>query len=418
MRSAQNTIFTAVLCLIFMFLGACGTTPAEPEATVCVPDRAAFEMHAKPAFQKNCGTCHGDAQDYGAPMSLVDYDAMIAGEPGERIVDKITASLNSRSMPPAPFAAPNHTDFDTMVLWATCGEEHPDYQEGLTANAPVFLPPSELPTDTEIFTISANGFEVSPNWNDRYQCFAVDIPFEEKRLIKRFEMELDDTRVLHHAVLFRDPDKRHNGSFRCTGVPSDTDFLYSWAPGQDAIQFPEGGLVVEPGERYIFQIHYNNSAGIQDVKDNTSIHLYHGEAESGTEYGMMVPGPNMIMVSPESSLVVTGVCDIQEEITLLAGMPHMHETGMSFASDVVRADGTRINLIELTGWSFEAQLFYEMPITLYPGDQLETTCGFYNPDPERTVFFGDGTGDEMCFNFLYATPVTNNRFCNDRHIYK
>ena len=167
MRSAQNTIFTAVLCLIFMFLGACGTTPAEPEATLCVPDRAAFEMHAKPAFEKNCGTCHGDAQDYGAPMSLVDYDAMIAGEPGERIVDKITESLNSRSMPPAPFAAPNHTDFDTMVLWATCGEEHPDYQEGLTANAPVFLPPSELPTDTEIFTISADGFEVSPNWRWR-----------------------------------------------------------------------------------------------------------------------------------------------------------------------------------------------------------------------------------------------------------
>ena len=184
-----------------------------------------------------------------------------------------------------------------MVLWATCGEQHPDYQEGLTANAPVFLPPSELPTNTEIFTISADGFEVSPNWNDRYQCFAVDIPFEEKRLIKRFEMELDDTRVLHHAVLFRDPEKRHNGSFRCTGVPSDTDFLYSWAPGQDAIQFPEGGLVVEPGERYIFQIHYNNSAGIQDVKDNTSINLYHSPAGDGTEYGMMVPGPNMIMVS-------------------------------------------------------------------------------------------------------------------------
>ena len=51
-------------------------------------------------------------------------------------------------MPPAPFGAPDHTDFDTMVLWATCGEQHPDYQEGLTANAPVFLPPSELPTNT------------------------------------------------------------------------------------------------------------------------------------------------------------------------------------------------------------------------------------------------------------------------------
>ena len=392
---------------------------AEPTDTICVPDREAFEMHARPAFEKNCGTCHGAVQDYGAPMSLLNYDEMIAGEPGERLVDKVTPSLNSRSMPPAPFGAPGHTDFDTMVLWSTCGMEHPDYQEGLTANAPVFLPPSDLPTETDVWTISANEFHVSPDWNNRYQCWAVDVPFDEPQLIKRFEMQLDDTRVLHHAVLYRDPSKRHNGSFRCSGVPSNTDFLYGWAPGQDAIQFPEGGLLVEPGERYVFQIHYNNSAGIENVKDKTSINIYHGPTGSDeTEYGMIVPGPNMIMVSPESSMVVTGVCDIKEEITLLAGMPHMHETGMSFSSDVVRADGTRINLIELTGWSFEAQLFYEMPITLYPGDQLETTCGFYNPHSDRTVFFGDGTEDEMCFNFLYATPTNGMRFCNDRHIFK
>lgn len=396
---------------------ACAAEEPIVEDSICVPDAAAFELHAKPAFERSCGTCHGESADYGAPFSLLDYEELIEGEAGKRWVDKIVPALNSRSMPPAPFGAPTHNDFDTMVLWSSCGEEHPDYREGLTANAPVFLPPSELPTNTDTWEISANEFEVKTDWSNRYQCWAVDVPFDEPRLIKRFEMLLDDTRVLHHAVLYRDPEKRHDGSFRCTGVPGDSDFLYGWAPGQDAIQFPEGGLYVEPGERFIFQIHYNNAAGIENVKDSTTIRLYHGSTEAGTAYGMIVPGPNIIMVAPQSSLTVTGVCNIQQEMTLLAGMPHMHETGSSFKFDVVRADGTRINLVELTGWSFEAQLFYEMPLKVYPGDQLETTCTFENPHAERTVFFGDGTEDEMCFNFLYAAPTHGMRFCNDRHIY-
>ena len=238
---------------------------------------------------------------------------------------------------------------------------------------------------------------------------------ESSKLIKRIEVDLDDTRVLHHIVLYRDTNLRHEGSFRCAGTPSDSDFLYAWAPGQDAIQFESGGLLTQPGERFIIQIHYNNAAGITDIVDRSGIRIHYGE-QDGTEYGMFVPGPNIgILVSPNSEHTVTGVCRISEEITLLAGMPHMHEAGTDFRSDVIRADGTHINLIELTGWSFEAQLFYEMPITLYPGDELLTTCSYKNPDSDRTIFFGDGTEDEMCFNFVYATPARGQRFCNDEH---
>jgi hypothetical protein len=368
-----------------------------------------------PALSRACGDCHGSSPEYGAPYSFADYDFLVAGELGQRPVDRIIARLAEGDMPPAPFPAPSHNDFDTMVLWSSCGLQHPDYQLGLTSNAPVFLPSDEPPSATNTWEIRAGGFSVGEHVTNRYQCWAQDVPFDSPQLIKRIEVDLDETRVLHHIVLYRDTNLRHEGSFRCSGTPSDSDFLYAWAPGQDAIQFENGGLLVEPGERYILQIHYNNAAGIADVSDDSAIRVHYGEVD-GTTYGMFVPGPDIgIIVSPNSEHTVTGVCRITEEITLLAGMPHMHEAGRSFRADVIRPDGTIINLIELTGWSFEAQLFYEMPITLYPGDELLTTCSFENLSSDMTIFFGDETEDEMCFNFLYATPVTRQRFCNHEH---
>ena len=379
------------LCVASSSLGlACAAPSGEQVADAgafCVPDRAAFESNALPALSRACGDCHGSSPEYGAPYSFTDYDFLVAGELGQRPVDRIIARLAEGDMPPAPFPAPSHNDFDTMVLWSSCGLQHPDYQLGLTSNAPVFLPSNEPPNTINTWEIRANGFSVDEDMTNRYQCWAQDVPFDSPRLIKRIEVDLDETRVLHHIVLYRDTNLRHEGSFRCGGTPSDSDFLYAWAPGQDAIQFENGGLLVEPGERYIMQIHYNNAAGIADVSDDTAIRVHYGEVD-GTAYGMFVPGPDIgIMVSPNSEHTVTGVCRITEEITLLAGMPHMHEAGRSFRSDVIRADGTIINLIELTGWSFEAQLFYEMPITLYPGDELLTTCSFENLSSETTIFF-------------------------------
>ena len=78
---------------------------------------------------------------------------------------------------------------------------------------------------------------------------------------------------------------------------------------------------------------------------------------------------------------------------------------------MIRADGTEVPFIHLAGWSFEAQLIYDPPLVLRPGDTLRTTCVFDNPH-EETVRSGPRTTDEMCFNFLYATPPPSGQFCD------
>ena len=197
--------FLAPIVVLFFFAACVGEEPV-PKPT-CVPDRANWDEAVKDVVATNCGLCHGERPDFSAPYSLTDYDELIKGEDGQRPVDKIVSLLKSGAMPPAPVPKPKHADFDTLILWASCGLDHPDYQDGLQSTAPVFLPEGEVSEDAAIWEITAGGFSVKANYLDRYQCFMAEVPATETSLIRRIEMMIDDSRVLHHVVLYRDTDR-------------------------------------------------------------------------------------------------------------------------------------------------------------------------------------------------------------------
>ena len=101
---------------------------------------------------------------------------------------------------------------------------------------------------------------------------------------------------------------------------------------------------------------------------------------------------------------------MREDVELVASWPHMHEIGSAFSQTLERDGEPDRTIIELTGWSFEAQLIYDTPLSLLAGDRLTTSCTFDNYK-DFTVVPGLGTEDEMCFNFMYATPAVSN-LCN------
>jgi hypothetical protein len=169
---------------------------------------------------------------------------------------------------------------------------------------------------------------------------------------------------------------------------------------------------VTPGERFVLQVHYNNAVRAPGVVDTSGVRLYYDEPV-GTEYGMIAPGPLAFSVAPSATEDVSGTCNISEETTILAGMPHMHEIGKAFRQELERADGTVEPVISLDNWEFETQLFYSLPITMMPGDKLHTTCTFENPT-QGVVRSGERTQDEMCFNFMYVTPPPVSRYCDSR----
>lgn len=377
----------------------------------CVPSAEAFQQNALPEVETYCGRCHGEMPDFGAPTTLLDYDLLVAGEVGERLVDRMAERLLDGSMPPAGSARPLHTALDTMVEWATCGQQHADHSMGLQASAPLWSAPQDPPPGLETFDVTADEYFVSPTTLDRYQCFSIRAPIDEPRLVRRIEPVIDDSRVLHHSLVKLDSQRNDDGStFSCYGFPPGEDYVYVWGPGQPSIEFPDGGIRIEPGDHFVLQIHYNNGAGAEDVRDSSGFRVFH-EPVGGKEYGLYEVG-NILFPAIQSGEEFTGTfgCTVREDFEVLASWPHMHEIGSEFVQNVERVGGAEETIIELTGWSFEAQLIYHTPTSLKRNDVLRTSCT-WNNYKDFTVVPGLGTADEMCFSFMYATPARD-RFCD------
>lgn len=374
----------------------------EPEG--CVPDEQAFEDLVRPQLEASCGECHGEEPAFGAPMPLLDYASLMKGTPGNRLADRIALRTAARTMPPPSSPQLDHDALDLLVEWATCGEVHPDHSVGLEVDRERYAP--DVPQNLELpsFDVTAPDFAVDRETLDLYQCFAFDVPVDEPRYLRRIQVALDDARVLHHVVVMHDPRRTTEGfdAFECDdgGPHGNTPYLWAWAPGTQAFDFEEGGLLLEPEDRIIVQIHYNNGAGLDGVRDSSGVRVFHGPVE-GPQWKMISPGA-MGGEIPEGESAFCGTSNIPVNLRVLAGLPHMHELGAELHTTIERADGSEEPLINLTGWNFEAQHIYRYDQVLEPGDKLHTWCGYRN-DTGKPAQFGLGTADEMCFNFMYVT---------------
>jgi hypothetical protein len=410
----------AVLSLA-IFQTACSSTPDDdpcagsddPACATCTPDRATFDEEVKPLVESYCGSCHGETPSFGAPMSLLSYDDLVSDGGTGRIVDHIVTRLDDASMPPVGMPRPPPEVTQAIMSWASCGQKNAPDSEGLISTAPPYLSPEEPPAGLEQVDLLANGFALGVDELDRYRCFVFDVAEGEDKFIRRFETVIDDSRVVHHIVLLRDAEGSAPATdYDCLGgMPLGSEYLYAWAPGQGAFQFPEGGLRMKAGERFVMQIHYNNGSHVEDVSDDSGVKLYVGPAE-GTEYGQVAVGALDFDLPPNKSTDVKSSCEILEPTQVLAGMPHMHRLGDSFDQKIVRASGDSESVIVIHGWEFETQLYYSLPVELAPGDRLETTCRFMN-STSSTVESGPLTDEEMCFNFMYVTPPPPSRYCDD-----
>ena len=408
---------SALVCAS-LAVASCGdSTPTASDAgsdapAACTPSRAAWDATVRPLVMQHCGQCHGATPQFGAPYSLLDYDTILRTTNVGRRVDRIAPRLVEGTMPPTGSTIPDDAR-RAITEWASCGAMTPTPRSSLLSSAPVYRSPDRPLAGAETFDVRADAFSVGSDVTDLYQCFAIDAPVTGPRFIRRMEAIVDQSRVVHHIVLLRDPDRSTAGMsrFRCSGMPASSQYLYAWAPGQNAFEFPEGGMRVTPGQRFILQIHYNNGARLPEMADSSGVRLYH-DAPTGTEYGMIAIGPQGFSIPARSTAHAESNCTLRAGSRILATMPHMHYIGTSFTQTIHHADGTTDPLITLTGWRFDAQLNYELNTPMRTGDKIVTRCD-YNNLTAAPVRSGSGTRDEMCFGFTYVTPPPSLLYCDE-----
>jgi hypothetical protein len=191
--------------------------------------------------------------------------------------------------------------------------------------------------------------------------------------------------------------------------------MLDYAPGMPPLLLPDGvALHVPAGSKFLFQMHYTPN-GVEQL-DRSSLGLVFADPETVRRRvrGGAVVNPAIEIPPGAKEYRLTAEWEADEDLKVMSLSPHLHLRGKSFRFEAVHPDGRREILLDVPRYDFHWQLRYELeePVLLRRGGKLVCTAVWdnsrdnpNNPDPTRTVVWGDQTSDEMLIGFFTAVPA-------------
>jgi len=187
------------------------------------------------------------------------------------------------------------------------------------------------------------------------------------------------------------------------GSPCGPNFgnFYASGVGTGELVLPAGvGLVAPAGQRLYLNLHIFNAGS--DVLTGTSgveVRLLE-PSEVEHEASVSFYGPLSFEIPPAAEHSITHQATFGEARTLIAIFPHMHQLGTHFTAEVAR--GGELTTLWDDDFQFDSQEFAAIPpVTVQPGDVLNTTCTWVNPTGQP-IHWGDSSTQEMCFTTLMS----------------
>jgi hypothetical protein len=199
------------------------------------------------------------------------------------------------------------------------------------------------------------------------------------------------------------------------GVPSFGDQLTGYVPGNPPEPIKPGGAkLIKAGSDLVLQIHYttNGTAGT-DISKVGLIYSKTAPAERILTLNASNVGFSIPPGAPDTK--VDAQLTLQRDATLVNLLPHMHLRGKSFEFRATYPNGKTEVLLSVPHYDFNWQLWYRLPPgkKLPKGTVIDCEAHFdnsrnnrVNPDPTKTVHFGEQTWDEMMVGFIdVAVPL-------------
>lgn len=257
-----------------------------------------------------------------------------------------------------------------------------------------------VPGDTTPYAVTSN--------SQYYEAFYFKSPWPVATQALSFHPIIDNTRVIHHWLLYATTTAYADGSMGASpGVHSDGTLLAGWAPGSgDWIMPPGVGMELPSGSgaNLVLEVHYTSTAYAGQL-DASGVDICATDQLQPNDATVSWLGTEGIFLAPQSPGTAQGTCtpSYQGQIHIIRSWPHEHKLGVHMTTNILRANGATDVLID-TPFDFNYQIGYETPNVINPGDKLVTTCS-YNNTTTGTVTFGPATENEMCYNFVIAYPA-------------
>ena len=238
-----------------------------------------------------------------------------------------------------------------------------------------------------------------------YQFVVAETTLTEDKWVQGYEIVPTDRSVVHHVIVnmhegkgkIRDRDEG-NGGYWAAYVPGNSGKLY---PTGYARKLPAGA-------KLSFQIHYTPSG--KATTDQVRIGLifakepprYAVKTLQLTNHKLKIPAGAEHHVETYSQVVPF-------DLNIMAYVAHMHVRGKSFKYEVTTPDGKSETLLDIPHYDFNWQLRYDYKQARYipRGSTMKITAAFdnsannpANPDPTKTVRWGQQTFDEMMIGYV------------------
>ena len=402
-----------------------------------------YAKEVAPILYKNCTTCHRDGGI--GPFSLLDYDV------AKKNVKDIRDAVSTGYMPPWHADAPHGTflndrrlsadEKQTLLRWIDAGAQKGNLKE--LPKAPEYASSWTVGTPDAVVSMS-NEYTVPAEGTIDYQYFQVPTNFTEDKWVQALEILPGAREVVHHVLVYarapqgapptpgvppvpgaapNRPVLIQNAALAPQELPARANseippprgmgaLIGTTAPGTNVLQFAEGtALKVSAGTILTFQMHYTTQGHV--MKDRTSVGFVFAKSPPTEQIlaGQFINGAFMIPAGAKDFEVPSDV-GFREAVKVYGIFPHTHLRGVRWEYKLQQPDGSSAMILNVPRYDFKWQTYYMFatPLEIPAGAKIvsrawydNSTSNKDNPDPTKSVKWGDQTWEEMQYTgILYS----------------
>ncbi|HEX3366985.1 hypothetical protein [Phenylobacterium sp.] len=383
---------------------------------IAFPDRAKANTYEKisyahtiaPIIQAKCATCH---QPGGiGPMPLNNYEQIKGFSPMIREV------IRTHRMPPylADETVGAFQDDDrltpdqmkTLVHWIDAGAPRGAGEDPLQK---VKFQAPDWPLGKPDVVLNVPEVKIAATGIMDYQHPVVANAMAEGRWMKATTFRVSDRQVVHHILTGVVASDHAGNSFSETQWGAS---LGGYGPGRGSnIQPVDTGVWVPPSGGVGFQNHYTPYG--KETTEKTQMGIYFYPKGQEPKYILRTFGIfnfNIEIPAGEEWHKETSYIEFPKEALLYGITPHAHVRGGSTQVSVIYPNGKEEKLLALPRYNFNWQYeyFLKTPLKVPAGSKVLTTWTYDNstrnpgnPDPKKTVYWGEQTSEEMMATYLH-----------------
>ncbi|THD64274.1 hypothetical protein [Phenylobacterium sp.] len=392
------------------------TTREAKGELIAFPERAKAATFAQisyahtvaPIIQAKCATCH---QPGGiGPMPLNTYEQIKGFSPMIREV------IRTHRMPPylADETVGAFKDDDrltpdqmkTLVHWIDAGAPRGEGEDPLKK---INFQAPEWPLGKPDVVLKVPAVQIPATGVMDYQHPVVANAMAEGRWMKATTFRVSDRQVVHHILTGVVATDHQGETFSESSWGAS---LGGYGPGRGSnIQPVDTGVWVPPSGGVGFQNHYTPYG--KATTENTEMGIYFYPKGQEPKYILRTFGIfdfSIEIPAHEEFHHETSYIEFPKDAILYGITPHAHVRGGSTQVSILYPDGKEQKLLALPRYDFNWQYEYFLkdPLKVPAGSKIIAKWTYDNsarnpgnPDPNKTVYWGEQTSEEMMATYLH-----------------